>query len=223
MLHEKVLLIENDGYIDLNHNTNKTFINEMNTSFDNGDKLKIVEPLRLVAILQKYDIVNKNGRIYPKDVLIRQVEAYQKLIDANLSMGEAEHPDDLVINSGRVAHGIRKVWFEGQTLMGEVELILSPGFVKSGIISCEGDRIANIMRNGWRVGVSSRGVGSVEERNGVLIVQDDFELTCWDIVINPSTPGAYIFPNEVEKTPFLEQKTQTSEPLTEQALKKFLI
>jgi hypothetical protein len=80
--------------------------------------------------------------------------------------------------------------------MGKLEIIMSPGFVNQGIISCEGDRVANYLRKGLKIGVSSRGVGSLEKENGRNVVQDDFELICWDIVTSPSTPGSWIYSEE---------------------------
>jgi hypothetical protein len=80
--------------------------------------------------------------------------------------------------------------------MGKLEIIMSPGFVNQGIISCEGDLVANLLRKGLKIGVSSRGVGSLEKEHGKNIVQDDFELICWDIVTSPSTPGSWIYDEE---------------------------
>lgn len=219
---KRLLLIEHGcGYIDPLDSRNKKFLSEAVNFGDQNRKIEIVEPLRLFVVLQKYDILNKNGRIYPKDVLVPQAAAYQKLIDDGLSLGEAEHPDTTVINSSRVAIGIKKIWFEGQTMVGECEIIMSPGFIKHGVISCEGDNIANILRLGYRVGVSSRGVGSVVERNGTLIVQDDFELICWDAVLNPSTPGSYLFNNKEEAAPFMES-VETKGNLLESNIREFL-
>lgn len=222
-MSKKVLLIEHGcGFIDPNDERNKKFLNEASALGNDNANIKIIEPLRLFVVLQKYDILNKNGRIYPKDVLIAQAEEYNKLIQQGLSLGEAEHPDSTVINSSRVSHGIKKIWFEGQTMVGEIEIIMSPGFVKYGVISCEGDNIANLLRLGYRVGVSSRGVGSVVEKNGALIVQDDFEIICWDIVLNPSTPGSYLFNDRKEATPFMESVVK-KENLLENNIRKFLL
>lgn len=200
------LIIENGcGYIDPNHERNVGFITEMKKlNHDNTNGIAIVEPLRLFVILQKFDVQNKNGRIYPEYILRREAKRYQELIDNRQALGENEHPDSSIINSKEVAIEIKKIWFEGQTLVGELELIMSPAFVKYGIISCEGDRIANFLRLGIRIGVSSRGVGSIEQRGDKLIVQDDFELICWDVVVNPSTPGAYIFPDAKQSRQFKE-------------------
>lgn len=200
------LIIENGcGYIDPHHERNVGFITEMKKlNHNNSNGIAIVEPLRLFVILQKFDVQNKNGRVYPEYILRREAERYQELIDNRQALGENEHPDSSIINSKEVAIEIKKIWFEGQTLVGELELIMSPAFIKYGIISCEGDRIANFLRLGIRIGVSSRGVGSIEQRGDKLIVQDDFELICWDVVVNPSTPGAYIFPDAKQSRHFKE-------------------
>jgi hypothetical protein len=99
---------------------------------------------------------------------------------------------------------------------------MSPGFINQGIISCEGDQIANMLRKGIRVGVSSRGVGSLDNINGKLIVQDDFEIICWDIVTSPSTPGSYMFNNKSDAQPFMESKMKKDNLLIDK-LNKFLI
>ena len=127
-----------------------------------------------------------------------------------------------VISNSRVSHEIKKIWWEGHTLVGEIEILMSPGFVNQGIISCEGDQIANMLRKGIRVGVSSRGVGSLEDIAGKLLVQDDFELICWDIVTSPSTPGSYMFKNEADAQPFMESKQRKNNLIIDK-LDRFLL
>lgn len=102
------------------------------------------------------------------------------------------HPDSSTIDLGRVSHNIIELHWEGCTLVGKLELNLSQGFVKHGICSTLGDTVANLLLNGYKIGVSSRGVGSVEQKMGQYIVGTDFDLICWDIVSSPSTPNAYI-------------------------------
>jgi len=134
----------------------------------------------------------------------------------------SDHPESSVISNSRVSHEIKKIWWEGHTLVGEIEIIMSPGFINQGIISCEGDQIANMLRKGIRVGVSSRGVGSLEEISGKLLVQDDFELICWDIVTSPSTPGSYMFNKRADAQPFMES-TKKSGNLLIDDLDNFLL
>lgn len=112
------------------------------------------------------------------------------------------------ISSRTISHDILEMHWEGKTLVGKLRLITSEGFRKMGIISCMGDMIANLILSGVRIGVSSRGLGSVEERNGRLIVGDDYELICWDIVTQPSTPNAWIGLSKDEIEPFIEAKEQ---------------
>lgn len=216
-----LLLIERDaGYISPDDIRNKPFISEI-SKLDKGDRI-MAEPLTLFVVLQKYGVRNKNGRIYPESILRREATNYEELIKNRLAIGEAEHPESAVINSSRVSHEIKKIWWEGQTLVGEIEIIMSPGFINQGIISCEGDRIANLLRRGIRVGVSSRGIGSVKQIGEILEVQDDFELICWDIVTNPSTPGSYMFQNRSEAQPFMESEVK-KKPLLLDGLDDFLL
>lgn len=229
IVHRGLIIEHGCGYIDPNHERNAGFLTEMKkVSSGTSGGIEIVEPLRLFVILQKFDVQNKNGRIYPEYILRREASRYQHLIDTRQALGENEHPDSSIINSKEVAIEIKKIWFEGQTLVGELELIMSPAFVRYGIISCEGDRIANFLRLGIRIGVSSRGVGSIEQRGDKLIVQDDFELICWDVVVNPSTPGAYIFPDKSTSHTFKESvdekpiMKEDKKALLESKLKNFL-
>jgi hypothetical protein len=116
-----------------------------------------------------------------------------------------DHPADTVIAAKELSHNITKLWWEGKTVVGTLELILSPGYIKQGIVSTVGDNVANsIFFNKLKLGVSSRGVGSVENKNGTAIVQDDFELLCWDIVSDPSTPNAYMDLKPENLKPYIE-------------------
>ena len=115
------------------------------------------------------------------------------------------HPSDSTIDLGRVSHNIIELHWEGKTLVGKLEFNISEGFRRHGICSTLGDTCALLVLNGYKIGVSSRGVGSVEQRLGQTIVGDDFELICWDIVSDPSTPGAYIGDGE-ELQQYVENK-----------------
>lgn len=215
------LLIESDaGYISPNDMRNQPFINEIKKLEQGG--IIMAEPLKLFVVLQKYGVENRNGRIYPEHLLRKQAEEYQKLINTRSAIGESDHPESSIISNDRVSHEITKMWWENHTLVGEIEILMSPGFINYGIISCEGDRIANMLRRGIRVGVSSRGVGSLEQINGKMIVQDDFELICWDIVTSPSTPGAYMFKSSQDAKPFVESESK-KKPLLVDKLNKFLL
>jgi len=215
------LMIESDaGVINPSDIRNKPFLYEMD-KIGSGRAI-MVEPLILFVVLQKYGVENRNGRIYPEHILKREATNYQQLIDSRGAIGESDHPESSVISNSRVSHEIKKIWWEGHTLVGELEIIMSPGFINQGIISCEGDQIANMLRKGIRVSVSSRGVGSLEEIAGKLLVQDDFEIICWDIVTSPSTPGSYMFNSKEEARPFMESEIKGKDLLIDK-LNKFLL
>ncbi len=202
-INKKGILIEYDaGYISPKHNRN--FVNEVN-KLTQGQQI-IEEPLVVYAVMQKYGVENKNERVYPEAILRREAENYLKLIKEKRAMGEADHPESSIVAVSRISHNVVDLWWEGNVLMGKLEIIMSPGFVNQGIISCEGDRVANYLRKGLKIGVSSRGVGSLEKENGKNIVQDDFELICWDVVTSPSTPGSWIYSEEPTRQ---EQMTET--------------
>ncbi len=202
-------LIENDaGYISPDEPRNQPFINEIK-KIDSGVKLAIVEPLIVYVVLQKYGILNRNGRIYPESILKKQNELYQVAIRERRAVGELDHPESSVIAGDRISHNIVQTWWEGHTLMGKMEILMTPGFINLGIVSTKGDEVANLLRNRIKIGVSSRGVGSlIEGRNGEQIVQDDFEIICWDVVTAPSTPDAWIFKSHEEAKPYVENVNQ---------------
>jgi hypothetical protein len=220
-------LIEHDaGYISPDEPRNQAFINEMK-KLDSGNKLAIVEPLIVYVVLQKYGILNRNGRVYPESILKKQNEIYQSAIRERRAVGELDHPESSVIAGDRISHNIIETWWEGHTLMGKMEVLMSLGYVNLGIISCKGDVVADLLRHRIKIGVSSRGVGSlVEGKNGEQIVQDDFEIICWDVVTAPSTPDAWIFRTHEETKPYVEN-TELKKPLIKENLNdkldKFLL
>ena len=130
------------------------------------------------------------------------------------------HPSESTIDLSRVAINIVDLRWEGRTLVGELEVVTSPGFREHGIISCEGDQVANLLLSGIKIGVSSRGLGSVTNKMGVLYVDDDYEIVCWDVVSDPSTPGAWISDNYEKLQPYLESKESEKTCLLEK-LSKF--
>ena len=195
-------LIEYDsGFISPNDLKNKQIITEMKN-------LDFMQDLILYAVLQKYDTPNKNGRIYPESVLRRENDKYQLLIKNGGAINELNHPTSSLIDLDRVSHSILETWWEGNSLLGKLKIFTSPGWKKSGIISCKGDQAANLLMNGATLGISSRGVGSLKNVKGQNIVQEDFELVCFDLVSSPSTPGAYIFSD-------LEDRAQYEESVQE--------
>jgi hypothetical protein len=141
--------------------------------------------MMLTGKLQEAETKNGNGRVYPREVLMREVEKYIKgPIAQNNAMGELDHPEASVINLSNVSHNIKKVWWDGNNLMGNLELLNTP----SGKIAQE------LVSAGIPLGISSRGMGSVKQLGETVEVQDDFELLCWDLVSVPSTPEAYMHP-----------------------------
>lgn len=127
-----------------------------------------------------------------------------------------DHPDTSIIAADRISHNILETWWEGKTLMGKMEILMSPGFINYGIVSTKGDEVANLLRNRIKIGVSSRGVGSLKEgKNNEQIVQDDFEIICWDVVTAPSTPDAWMFKNIEEAQPYVESYQAKNEIIKE--------
>jgi hypothetical protein len=202
----KGILVEWDaGYISPKDSRNAEVIQE------SYGQLEHSKPFVFYAVLQKYDTPNRNGRIYPEKILRREVENYKKAIEKGLSISELNHPESSLIDLDRVSHLITDMWWEGNTLMGKIKLLTSPGFHERGVVSCPGDMAANLMRQGVTMGVSSRGVGSLVKKGERNEVQDDFELICFDLVSSPSTPGAYLFLNKEDKNKYdenLEEETK---------------
>ena len=129
---------------------------------------------------------NGNGRYYPREILEREVKNYiDGPVKENRALGELDHPDSSIINLKNVSHNIKFIKWDGDDVIGTIEILPTPS----------GNILTELFRNGITVGVSSRGMGSLQPNsNGVQEVQDDFELLCWDFVSTPSTPGAYVHP-----------------------------
>ena len=196
------ILIEYDsGHI--SPDDNKKIITEMKN-------MDFSEDLILYAILQKFNTPNKNGRIYPEHLLKRENEKYQSLIKNGTAISELNHPSSSLIDLDRVSHSIIETWWEGSTLIGKIKIFTTPGWKKMGIVSSKGDQAALLLMHGTTLGISSRGVGSLKNINGKNIVQDDFELVCYDIVSSPSTPGAYIFSDLDERSKYVESVDEPS-------------
>ena len=139
--------------------------------------------LLVEGILATAEVKNGNGRYYSKQLWDREMDKYNELIEQRRSMGELDHPESTVINLKNVSHLISEYWWDGDNVMGKIEILPTPS----------GNILKELIKSGVTVGVSSRGMGSLEEnRQGVLEVQDDFELLCWDFVSTPSNPGSYM-------------------------------
>jgi len=134
------------------------------------------------GILQKAETLNQNGRVYPLSILEREVRNYQKFIRENRALGECDHPDSSVVELKKVSHIVREAYMEGTVCYGLVEILDTP---------C-GKILQSLVESGVTLGISSRGVGSTKRDGDTQVVQDDFQLICWDFVAEPSTPGAFM-------------------------------
>ena len=142
--------------------------------------------LLVEGVVQRADSKNQNGRVYPKHILENEVEKYiSTSIAENRALGELDHPESTVINLKNVSHNIKSLWWDGDDLMGKIEVLPTPS----------GNILRELFANNITVGISSRGMGSVQPLGeGTVEVQDDFELLCWDFVSTPSTQGAFMKP-----------------------------
>lgn len=138
----------------------------------------------LKGILQKADTLNQNGRIYPRNILEREIRNYQKFISENRAVGQLDHPDTSVVELKSVSHIVKEAYLEGDVVYGTVEILSTP----------YGQILRNLISDGVKLGISSRGVGSTKKQGDYYVVQDDFQLICWDFVSEPSTPGAFMIP-----------------------------
>lgn len=138
--------------------------------------------LMLTGIMQKCDQENGNGRVYSRRILEREIENYQKIIEDRRALGELDHPDDSVVNLKNVSHMVTKMWWDGNNVMGKVKVLETPS----------GNILKSLVKSGVKLGISSRGLGSTRRESGKTIVEDDFQLICFDFVQEPSTPGAFM-------------------------------
>ena len=161
-----------------------TLLNEVKTSNPNA-------PLTVKGILQKANERNHNGRIYPKQILEREVNNYIKnYINERRAVGELDHPEKSIIELKNVSHLITEVHWEGDNVVGTVEILTTPA----------GNILRELIKNNVRVGISSRALGSVTESKNGNVVGDDLELVCWDFVSNPSTKGAFMTPASLNES-----------------------
>jgi len=158
------------------------------TQFFTAKPLKLVEgtvptsnPL-VEGILATCEVKNGNGRYYSRELWEREMDKYMENVRANRALGELDHPDSSIINLKNVSHNIKKIWWDGDHVMGAIELLPTPS----------GNILRALFENKIPVGVSSRGMGSLKQMGDLMEVQDDFELLCWDFVSTPSNPGSYM-------------------------------
>jgi hypothetical protein len=146
-----------------------------NVNSENGNML-------VEGVLATAEVKNGNGRYYSKELWEREMDKYSQLVKERRSIGELDHPESSVINLQNVSHIISEYWWDGDNVMGKIEILPTPS----------GNILKEIIKAGVTVGVSSRGMGSLEQNGNVMEVQDDFELLCWDFVSTPSNPGSYM-------------------------------
>ena len=138
--------------------------------------------MMLTGKLQEAGVLNGNKRMYPEGVLKREVQRYKGIVDDNRALGELDHPDSSIVNLANVSHMVTDIWMEGPAVMGKCKVLETPS----------GQILRALVESGVKIGISSRGMGSVREQMGKTIVEDDFQLICFDIVSEPSTPNAFM-------------------------------
>ena len=151
-----------------------------------GEKKRMAEgkTFYMTGKIQVAEEPNGNGRIYPKPVLEREMENYNKLIQTRRALGELDHPDSSVVELKNCSHLITEVWWEGNSVMGKLEVLNTPS----------GRTLKALAESACGIGISSRGLGSVRNKGKHVIVEDDYNLICFDVVSDPSAPGAFIKP-----------------------------
>ena len=138
--------------------------------------------MMLTGKLQEAGVLNGNKRMYPEGVLKREVQRFKGIVDDNRALGELDHPDSSIVNLANVSHMVTDIWMEGPAVMGKCKVLETPS----------GQILRALVESGVKIGISSRGMGSVREQMGKTIVEDDFQLICFDIVSEPSTPNAFM-------------------------------
>ena len=152
----------------------------------------------VTGVMQRAGAKNQNGRVYDKKVLLREVNNYmENFVKVGNAYGELDHPESPIVSLKNASHVVKDLWWDGDDLCGRVELLNTPA----------GNIVKEIIKGGHTIGISSRGTGSVKPTNeGTLMVQDDFELVCWDFVSNPSTHGAFMNPISLNEGTIKEDK-----------------
>ena len=160
----------------------------------------------LVGKLQEAEQKNGNGRVYPREILEREVQKYMEgPIKNRTALGELDHPESSVVNLSNTSHVVTEVWWKGNDLMGKLQLLPTPS----------GNIAKALIVSGIPLGISSRGMGSVKQLGETVEVQDDFELLCWDLVSVPSTPQAYMQLAESKQFKSAKDYSKINELITE--------
>jgi hypothetical protein len=162
----------------------------------------------LIGKMHEAERLNGNGRKYPVQTLKREVQKYMSVVKDNRAVGELDHPDDSVVNLKNASHMVTEMWWDGNALMGKIKVLSTPS----------GMTLRALINDGVKIGISSRGLGSVRESAGATIVEDDFQLICFDIVSEPSTPQAFM--DKVVRESKGQDKVSKVKSLIESILKK---
>lgn len=148
-----------------------------------ADRKKINEGEVIMAgVMQRADAENGNGRVYPEDILRREIQNYKKIVGENRALGELDHPDSSVVELKNASHIVTEIEMRGKDVIGKVKVLDTPA----------GRILKDLIRGGVKLGISSRGLGSVKSNGGRNLVQEDFQLICFDFVSDPSTVGAFM-------------------------------
>ena len=150
------------------------------------------EEFILAGVMQRAEAENGNGRIYPMDILAREVENYKKLVRDSRSLGELDHPDSPVIELKNASHMVTYIEMRGKDVIGKIRVLDTPA----------GRTAKELLKGGVKLGISSRGLGSTKNQNGKTIVQEDFQLVCFDLVSEPSTTGAFMLKEGIQPNLF---------------------
>jgi len=158
----------------------------------------------LSGLMQEANVENGNKRVYPPEVLMKEIENYKKAVMERRALGELDHPDDSVINLKNASHLVVDIWNDGNRVYGKIEVLDTP----SGRI------LKDLISAGVKLGISSRGLGSLKEKSGKKYVQDDYQLICFDMVSEPSTPNAFMM-SEAKSYAELTHKDRVNRALNE--------
>ena len=159
----------------------------------------------LSGVMQMSETQNGNGRVYPHKTLVREVESYKKMVKERRALGELDHPDSSVVNLANASHLVTDIWMDGNKCMGKIEILNTPS----------GGILKSLVESGVKLGISSRGMGSVSENSGTTMVEDDFQLICFDMVSDPSTPGAFMMTEAKEPTNIFTKADKINRTLNE--------
>lgn len=207
-ISKRGLLIEYDsGYVTTEKEISQNFLIENHLGkeelYVNGI------PKIVFAVLGKYGVRNNNNRIYSEEILKREAQKYLSgSIAEKTSWLEVNHPESAQINLLNLGGILIDCWWEGITLLGKIRLNLSRAFVDTGGVYTSGDNVANAMMIDGKLGVSSRGLGSLKKQGDINVVQPDYDLICWDFVSQPSSRGSWVGYDSKDLKPYVEEKAE---------------